>query len=657
MDLSETTPLIGRKNPPPAPVQKRRRNRKSPSVEDFDTGGFRSFSSQLIALAGILLVGIFAVLPIQMTRKYNMNGPHSSALRSSNLVEIDDSDLDFRLHNKYTYRDGPAGKLYPWLEGKLLAEPYQQSFLEVTDPQPGKAYQFHLVNQNTGHVRVVEGTQAPVTFGSLDPVLVTLKEYSSADVLQAGPDGPVAGRSSTKPVVVKYVRREVRALDAADREATLDAMKAVYSLSGDAGRERYGDNFRSAVELLKYHLLLAGDRVCDHMHDGFGFLGHHAALTALMEEAMQAVNPRVAMPYWEYVRDIEDWDRAQEAREAQGLPVQPFTNWGVMTADFFGGTDETGRIKDGRWKDLRIPKLEDIPEEDQDGMPHNAFGYMRSPWSNNESPYLLRSSETCGTIPRDDLSGRCQALNILTTEQASLEEWMKYASYAPHGRVHLLLGGTMECGKQYDRLAGVLSDEDLEEMRTISFAFHKNLFRDDILACDQESKCYCPHYDEYMESRQKANGILQYMGTAELGRFYNQLEWEDLQTLIDVVCNSGLIYGDQMQASSSMSPEFWPIHPAMERLFQYKALAYPFEDATYPDYGTWITYKNTDYCWGHGADELVLNGHAHVTVEGEKRFLTNQQYVEVLSPERDGGLSYIYDNHEYSFCEDTGYPF
>jgi hypothetical protein len=48
------------------------------------------------------------------------------------------------------------------------------------------------------------------------------------------------------------------------------------------------------------HNTLAGNSDCDHMHDGLGFLTNHGAQTVQFEQALQAVNPRVSVPYWDY---------------------------------------------------------------------------------------------------------------------------------------------------------------------------------------------------------------------------------------------------------------------------------------------------------------------------------------------------------------------
>ena len=41
------------------------------------------------------------------------------------------------------------------------------------------------------------------------------------------------------------------------------------------------------------------------MHDGYGFVTQHSALSKWFEVVMQAVNPVVTLPYWDYTIEGE----------------------------------------------------------------------------------------------------------------------------------------------------------------------------------------------------------------------------------------------------------------------------------------------------------------------------------------------------------------
>ena len=80
-------------------------------------------------------------------------------------------------------------------------------------------------------------------------------------------------------IFVRYVRREIRKLTQEDRDLFLDTAKVMWDLSQDVGELLYGSKFRSIHTLNEFHLNMAGDPLCDHIHEGMGFLTQHAALS------------------------------------------------------------------------------------------------------------------------------------------------------------------------------------------------------------------------------------------------------------------------------------------------------------------------------------------------------------------------------------------
>ena len=99
-------------------------------------------------------------------------------------------------------------------------------------------------------------------------------------------------------VMVKYVRREVRSLTDADREAWLSAVQVLQHVPTSAGQSLYGAKYYSKDHFTRLHLYYGGALDCDHWHQGAGFVTSHVALTLMWEQALQAVNPSVAAPYW-----------------------------------------------------------------------------------------------------------------------------------------------------------------------------------------------------------------------------------------------------------------------------------------------------------------------------------------------------------------------
>ncbi|KAH8074295.1 symporter [Aureococcus anophagefferens] len=96
-------------------------------------------------------------------------------------------------------------------------------------------------------------------------------------------------------------------------------MEVVWSCrSDDNCTNSYGPAYRDIHSLTTLHASLAGDKSCDHMHDGLGFLTQHMGLTLSFEQALQAVDPSISMPYWDYTIDKQNLTAASGRRRYLG---------------------------------------------------------------------------------------------------------------------------------------------------------------------------------------------------------------------------------------------------------------------------------------------------------------------------------------------------
>lgn len=130
-------------------------------------------------------------------------------------VEVD--PLSFTVTNFYHERDGKPGPQIPWLKDKKLAEPYMDTTLRVMNPREGYTYEWTISahGESNGILVSTSGPEVKVLFTRLDENSVTLEEKDS--------EGS-STRTLTEPVIVKYVRREVRTLTDDDREELFDAV-------------------------------------------------------------------------------------------------------------------------------------------------------------------------------------------------------------------------------------------------------------------------------------------------------------------------------------------------------------------------------------------------------------------------------------------------
>jgi hypothetical protein len=167
-------------------------------------------------------------------------------------------------------------------------------------------------------------------------------------------------------------------------------------------------------------------------------------LSAYLEQSLQLVDPSTALHYMEYTKYFsESFDSRKRPlshslslSSHQHLIITSITStnlnfdptldvvypdlenqfdgglWTVMMSDkYFGSSDPiTGRILDGRWKDQKVPFVDEaffaqhgidptttfFPEEEEAWLqltsPHltSPYGLLRSPWYYNPSPYLAR---------------------------------------------------------------------------------------------------------------------------------------------------------------------------------------------------------------------------------------------------------------------------
>ena len=115
------------------------------------------------------------------------------------------------------------------------------------------------------------------------------------------------------------------------------------------------------------------------------------------------------------------------------------------------------------------------------------------------------------------------------------------------------------------------------------------------------------------------------------------------------------VLGDQLEASSPNDISFWPIHPTVDRLFQWKVIAGTLSDMDWPetDY-YWGTYgSNVDNVTGHAADDVLEFDLPQLGLKA--REYTNAQFLNMSSPLSDT-MPYVYHHFKFDHCAQLGYP-
>ena len=247
------------------------------------------------------------------------------------------------------------------------------------------------------------------------------------------------------------------------------------------------DSYKDIHHVAVIHNDLAGNNMCDFIHGatGYAFVTAHAALGGMVEQAMQAVDPSVSMPYWDYT--LDKWlytDRAPDGQHKSHGSRDLLRLWEspVWTADFFGASDEdTGVIVNGAWAHTKVPLLSEKLFNDSGFSGHfrdhgfascygqtddvctypalsllrqkkastmhqgNAFGLLRSPWNQRGEPTVVRSRKMCGSANNAQFPD-CVAWAQQQGMYTSFADYMIQLQVSPHGTVHVFAGGAFGDG-------------------------------------------------------------------------------------------------------------------------------------------------------------------------------------------------------------------
>ena len=531
-------------------------------------------------------------------------------------------------------RLGKIGRYYPWANDSFIVDAARPFTVEASTVGPREVCHYDWTFESSGDrfdpnpsVRTQSGdANQTITFNFPCSVTVTVLEMCGSCVEPA--------RTATTNVIVMFVRREFRELPADDLKLLMDTMHIMWRVDGQTGRERYGGQYLNIDEMVLMHHVNAAQRDADHFHQGYGFLTQHAKITQLMEDSLRAIDLFVpSMPYWDPTIEATDvamgraaslWDNALWTNETFGS-IRNTLALGASTVDLRSegirgefDTDSQWRawaIADGRWKEARVPVAAElfaqgagpdglfIPPHTNvasfPGVPLNGYGLLRAPWNANPSPYVTRFSgpgEDSNSMPTcqdhfdfllstetDDDSPRSEFAIA-----ARQDEWMRDVSFQPHGRMHTALGG-MNVLKRNPTLEDTfhsigfnlepkfsLVQKSMWRMRKIEYPPPGGCGANSTPPASCIGRC-----NDHSWSHAEIGRELAY-NAAPL-RYTNpetDLNDDDATAIGAAYCAEGamevVIKGDAFDSTGGHDPSFWPIHPAMERLFQWKWLTIGF---------------------------------------------------------------------------------
>jgi hypothetical protein len=475
---------------------------------------------------------------------------------------------------------------------------------------------------------------------------------------------------ATEKIEAYYVRRELRELSDRERNDFLDAFDVLRSVPTKEGVRKYGPGYKSLEDFEVMHVAGAGQRNLDHMHDGMGISTQHTAMTSEFEQALQAVNMKVSVPYWDYTVD--------SARvEVNGVRPESFRDIfresELFTAVWFGNTEGTEhKIADGRFAGQTVPR-------DYEFKVRSPYGFLRAPWNLNPSEYVTRYHKFCGADPaahvtdsirdtREQFPWPTCADHFMMTNTDNYTTWYDWEmeiGYKPHGPVHSWIGGVGgECETTWDAMhrGGVLTTIQLQKMKHNAFIMLKNLWREELL----ETPKYCSADTPVKECMWV--GVDNFVDHPKVQDYMKALfaigkETPNFKEVIRrAMLETAFWPGDHLEAGSPAEASFWPIHPTIDRLIQYRDQVRPFTDMSWANISSDSTcnYGETD-CKGHNAYDTT---YFQATVWDEynkvyvRKHLTNVEMRNSINPtEKFYRMSYLYNHFEWAHCSELGVDF
>lgn len=293
----------------------------------------------------------------------------------------------------------------------------------------------------------------------------------------------------------------------------------------------------------------------------------------------------------------------------------------------------------------------------------NPYGFMRSPWNMNNEAVITRSHATFGfnvnIIP--DCEDHYKLLQYETFSKFGMD-----IQYLPHGPVHTLVGGTFGGDDWSMYLSNLDYDYETAQSWGIrSFGAAKDMWRLGILECPkvcsldtppQECKCGCPNITQWIEERRSAEVLSKYVhprfGKAAL--LQNRRGRDVADDILKLFCNDNAdlwpLIGDSLTSSSAFDPTFWPMHPTMDRLFQWRRIN-GLVDERWDDH-TYL-HNSDGICWGHQENDVLVWSNLF---DNSHHYYTNKELYTLFDPSIDDYIPYIYDNFEWLHCEENGLP-
>eukprot|EP00595_Chromulina_sp_UTEXLB2642_P002269 CAMPEP_0196763506 /NCGR_PEP_ID=MMETSP1095-20130614/4234_1 /TAXON_ID=96789 ORGANISM="Chromulina nebulosa, Strain UTEXLB2642" /NCGR_SAMPLE_ID=MMETSP1095 /ASSEMBLY_ACC=CAM_ASM_000446 /LENGTH=479 /DNA_ID=CAMNT_0042116881 /DNA_START=795 /DNA_END=2234 /DNA_ORIENTATION=+ len=455
----------------------------------------------------------------------------------------------------------------------------------------------------------------------------------------------------------------------------MDAMYELWVHSDEEGKAKYGENFLSSSYMTNFHHFNAAWQDSDHVHEGNGFLVQHLKLTNMIEKSMQAVNPVVTLPYWDFTIDSE---KGRGAFNSFIMTEEVFGSMKVpsdITKGFTYKDDKIidGAIQNGRWAFLKAdnnPRYKELT---------TGYGFSRAPWNMNPSPYVSRftSDYRVGI----NLPGCSSHYSIL--QAGDMMDFFYNMQFDPHATTHALIGGIYGCDllEPFLESGSIPDDTNLKNICSKWVFYLKEFYRYNFIAPKTVEEC---SIDGLENDNSGASCGFKCVVDPDSKAFHNNIyaklskhlssdqSADTMDEWIDFICNGDgykIFAGDHLESASPADPSFWVIHPTLERLLHAKLMSGGFKVEKWASsfvhdfvcekshcYEADVGYTDThaDCCYGHYENDQLLDA---ISGDRTNRIgLTNKQMLESSDPRTISyAMPYIYDSFSWDHCTSNSF--
>jgi hypothetical protein len=251
----------------------------------------------------------------------------------------------------------------------------------------------------------------------------------------------------------------------------------------------------------------------------------------------------------------------------------------------------------------------------------------------------------------------------------------KYAQANAHGAVHTLVGGVSNADWKTLLESWGMNSGDAQALGLQGFGIIKDLWRESLLSCPDscssdtsvvDCACTCPDFDTW--DLKKIHELIAFRESNFAASSFTSSTGEYLGTkFMALAC--GLVpgyeapfMGDAMNSGATADPSFWPVHPNVDRLFQWRRMkgmtgseSWPYGETSSSDF--YWGAGDAEVCWGHQPDNtMICKNLGFINDErATDTYYTVKDLWEMNDPDM-GHLPYAYPDFLWENCADEGYP-